>query len=82
MYTQSFLDTVLKNHGCQSGSLARPLWKCWHHSLGLGDLLYLTGRELPKFAPEHPDFMWLEAGNYTVVEDFAAAACDMWKHSF
>ncbi|XP_075749463.1 cholinesterase isoform X1 [Rhipicephalus microplus] len=41
-----------------------------------------NGEELPKFAPEHPDFMWLEAGNYTVVEDFAAAACDMWKHSF
>ncbi|KAH8022913.1 hypothetical protein HPB51_006271 [Rhipicephalus microplus] len=41
-----------------------------------------NGEELPKFAPEHPDFMWLEAGNYTVVEDFAAAACEMWKHSF
>ncbi|KAL1478914.1 hypothetical protein MTO96_052271 [Rhipicephalus appendiculatus] len=39
------------------------------------------GKELPKFTPKHPDFMWLEAGNYTVVQDFAAAACDMWKHS-
>lgn len=37
------------------------------------------GMELPKFTPERPDFMWLEGGNYTVAEDFASAACDMWK---
>ncbi|KAH6929573.1 hypothetical protein HPB50_002781 [Hyalomma asiaticum] len=37
------------------------------------------GMELPKFTPEHPDFMWLEGGNYTVAEHFASAACDMWK---
>ncbi|XP_049517496.1 acetylcholinesterase [Dermacentor silvarum] len=35
----------------------------------------------PKFTPEHPDFMWLQAGNYTIAEDFASAACDLWKQS-
>ncbi|XP_037517045.1 acetylcholinesterase-like [Rhipicephalus sanguineus] len=37
------------------------------------------GEELPKFTTEHPDFTWLQAGNYTVAQGFAAAACDMWK---
>lgn len=39
------------------------------------------GKEWPKFTSEHPEFMWLQAGNYTIVEDFASAACDLWKQS-
>ncbi|XP_050034532.1 cholinesterase-like isoform X2 [Dermacentor andersoni] len=39
------------------------------------------GKEWPQFTTEHPDFMWLQAGNYTIAEDFASAACDLWKQS-
>ncbi|KAH6929574.1 hypothetical protein HPB50_002782 [Hyalomma asiaticum] len=38
------------------------------------------GKELPKFTPKQPDFMWLEAGNYTIAHNFASTACDLLKH--
>ncbi|KAL1477028.1 hypothetical protein MTO96_036083 [Rhipicephalus appendiculatus] len=46
-----------------------------------GKPTFPDGKELPKFTPERPEFMWLEARNYTIVEDFAVSACDMWKQS-
>ncbi|XP_077525327.1 cholinesterase-like isoform X1 [Amblyomma americanum] len=35
------------------------------------------GKKWPQFSSKHPDFMWLQPGNYSWARNFSATACDV-----